>query len=148
VAENLRIQQPPWIDGRDAVNAALDAFPVLAERRNQQAGSMSGGEQQMLALARAWLAKPRLVMVDEASMGLSPRMVDVVFEALRALANGGATLLIVEQYANIVSEFADLILVLDKRGVRFYGKPADLNAEELTQMYLGDKAENKNIRPE
>ena len=96
----------------------------------------------MLALARAWLASPKLVMVDEASMGLSPRVVDIVFSALRSLAHSGTTLLIVEQYVNIVSEFADLILVLDKTGVRFYGKPAELNTEELAQAYLGHRAGN------
>jgi branched-chain amino acid transport system ATP-binding protein len=143
VAENLRIHQPPWVHGRDAFNAALEAFPVLGQRRNQQAGSLSGGEQQMLSLARAWLASPKLVMVDEASMGLSPRMVDVVFSALRNLADSGATLLIVEQYVNIVSELADLVLVLDKTGVRFYGKPADLDTDELAQTYLGHPVDDQ-----
>jgi branched-chain amino acid transport system ATP-binding protein len=145
VAENLRIHQPSWVHGQDALNAALDAFPVLAKRRNQQAGSMSGGEQQMLALARAWLASPKLVMVDEASMGLSPRIVDVVFSALRTLADRGTTLLIVEQYVNIVLDLADLVLVLDKTGVRFYGKPADLNTDELAQAYLGHHGDDQRV---
>jgi len=140
VAENLRVHQPRWVHNHDRVDAAVDAFPVLANRRNQVAGSLSGGEQQMLALARAWLASPRLVMVDEASMGLAPRMVDVVFSALNKLVAQGVALLIVEQYVNLVLDLADRVLVLDKSGIRFSGKPSDLDAAELAQTYLGDRA--------
>jgi branched-chain amino acid transport system ATP-binding protein len=140
VAENLRIHQPRWIHNHDLLDAAVDAFPVLANRGNQVAGSLSGGEQQMLALARAWLTSPRLVMVDEASMGLAPRIVDLVFSGLHKLAAQGVALLIVEQYVNLVLDLADRVLVLDKSGIRFSGKPSDLDADELVQAYLGDRA--------
>jgi branched-chain amino acid transport system ATP-binding protein len=73
-------------------------FPVLHKRLNQTAGTMSGGEQQMLALARAYLASPEVVLLDEVSMGLAPKIVDLIFEVLRRLADSGVSMLLVEQY--------------------------------------------------
>src|SRR5439155_1391873 len=80
------------------VEAALEAFPALGDRLPQTAGSLSGGEQQMLALARAYLVRPNLVLLDEVSMGLAPRVVDAIFSFVDRLARSGAALLIVEQY--------------------------------------------------
>src|SRR6202022_190270 len=85
VRENLRLQGPPW--AKDApVEAALEAFPILRDRLGQRAGTMSGGQQQMLALARCYLARPSIVLLDEVSMGLAPRIVDEIFASIQALA--------------------------------------------------------------
>ena len=101
VIENLRAMLrtavPPSERGA-ALDRALETFPVLQERRRQAAGTLSGGEQQMLALARVLAAPPRLLVADEMSLGLAPRMVDVVFDGLRRAKADGVTIVLVEQY--------------------------------------------------
>jgi branched-chain amino acid transport system ATP-binding protein len=136
VAENLRLQSPPW-QSDTSIEKAVEAFPVLGKRLSQRAGSMSGGEQQMLALARAYLSSPAVVLLDEVSMGLSPKLVEEVFATIRKLAALGVTLLIVEQYVNRALEVSDLIVLLDKGSVSFAGPPSDLDSQSLVSHYLG-----------
>jgi len=137
VAENLRL-----LSSRDdAVDRAAEAFPVLRDRLGQVAGTMSGGEQQMLALVRAYLTEPRYVLLDEVSMGLAPKVVDEIFTMLGRLAGSGVALLLVEQYVARALELADLVYVLRKGRVAFCGEPAELDADALAASYLGGGAE-------
>ena len=108
VRENLVLQVPPWIKST-ALERAYDAFPILKQRAKQRAGTMSGGEQQMLALARAYLSQPKLVLLDEVSTGLAPRIVDEIFSALDTLAGQGVALLLVEQYIHHALAMADRV---------------------------------------
>ncbi len=136
VAENLRLMAPPGL--ADATDQACAAFPALGQRLSQIAGTLSGGEQQMLALARAYLGEPQYVLLDEVSMGLAPRVVDTIFEFLRLLAQRGTALLIVEQYVAKALELADLVYLLRRGEVAFCGEPAELDADALARSYLGD----------
>ena len=146
VRENLRIQTPSWIDGSAALDRAITAFPVLGQRLGQTAGTMSGGEQQMLALARAWTSQAGIVLVDEVSMGLAPIVVEQIFTALTTLAASGVALLLVEQYVHIVLGMADHIYLLDKGEITFSGHPDNLDENVLLGGYLGTDAPDKNPR--
>jgi branched-chain amino acid transport system ATP-binding protein len=130
------LQAPPAIDRR-AIQAATAAFPRLGERLNQRAGTMSGGEQQMLALAHAYVAESRIVLLDEVSMGLAPKIVDEIFEHLHHLAAQGAALLLVEQYVGRALEFADYVYILKKGRIEFAGEPTQLGSEDIMAHYLG-----------
>jgi ABC-type branched-subunit amino acid transport system ATPase component len=141
VLENL--EMGAYIE-RDAgrIRAALDRvyalFPVLAERRRQRAGTMSGGEQQMVAIARALMTTPRLVLLDEPSLGLSPRFVSIIFERLTEMKRAGYTLMVVEQNAARALAVADRGYVLELGRNRFEGAGADLLADpEVKRLYLG-----------
>jgi branched-chain amino acid transport system ATP-binding protein len=125
---------------RGAIDEATEMFPVLGNRLRQTAGSLSGGEQQMLALARAIMARPRLLMVDEISMGLAPIVVGHLFEALRTIAATGASLLLVEQYVETALELADYVYVMDKGVIIDVGEPNDMRASNLAAAYLGGAA--------
>jgi branched-chain amino acid transport system ATP-binding protein len=125
---------------RGAIDEATEMFPVLGTRLRQTAGSLSGGEQQMLALARAIMARPRLLMVDEISMGLAPIVVGHLFEALRTIAATGASLLLVEQYVETALELADYVYVMDKGVIVDVGEPDDMRASNLAAAYLGGAA--------
>ena len=134
VAENLRLQA----GGRQAdLDPAFQAFPVLRQRRRQLAGTLSGGQQQMLALARVFLARPRLVLIDEASMGLAPKLVDEIFEAMEQLAAAGIGLLVVEQYVSRALALADYVYLLNKGRVTFVGEPAELDSDDVFARYIG-----------
>jgi branched-chain amino acid transport system ATP-binding protein len=122
------------------LDEATEMFPVLGDRLRQMAGSLSGGEQQMLALARAIMARPRLLMVDEISMGLAPIVVGNLFEALRGIAATGASLLLVEQYVETALELADYVYVMDKGAIVDVGEPNDMRASNLAAAYLGGGA--------
>jgi branched-chain amino acid transport system ATP-binding protein len=136
VRENLRLQIPHG--HRDSsFERALDAFPDLKKRLGQIVGTMSGGQQQMLALSRAYLARPRVVMVDEVSMGLAPMVVDEMFAALRRLAATGAALVLVEQYVNRALALADHVVLLDRGRVAYDGPVAGLDQETVLSGYLG-----------
>jgi branched-chain amino acid transport system ATP-binding protein len=124
----------------DPIAEATELFPVLGNRLRQTAGSLSGGEQQMLALARAIMARPRLLMVDEISMGLAPIVVGHLFDALRKIAASGASLLLVEQYVETALELADYAYVMDKGCIVDVGEPDDLRAGSLAAAYLGGGA--------
>jgi branched-chain amino acid transport system ATP-binding protein len=127
-------------DEHDPVDEAIHLFPVLGSRLRQGAGSLSGGEQQMLALARALMSRPRLLMVDEISMGLAPLIVGQLFDALRQIAAAGASLLLVEQYVETALELADYVYVMDKGCIVDVGEPADMRSGSLAAAYLGGAA--------
>jgi branched-chain amino acid transport system ATP-binding protein len=123
---------------RSAIDTAVEAFPFLKGRLNSLAKNLSGGERQMLSLVRAWLTKPKVVLLDEVSMGLAPMIVDDVYAFMRRLAADGISLLIVEQYVHRVSEFADHVYLLRNGRVTFSGPPGDLGSqEEILGHYLG-----------
>jgi branched-chain amino acid transport system ATP-binding protein len=139
VRDNIRLQTNPAVDV-DPIQAASEAFPRLGERLDQRAGTMSGGEQQMLALARSYLAGPRTVLLDEVSMGLAPKIIDEIFEYLRRLAAQGAALLLVEQYVGRALELADFVYILNKGRVQFVGESDELGEEQILASYLGVEA--------
>lgn len=136
VRDNLILQAKRG-EERAGIERTAEMFPELGRRLGQVAGTMSGGEQQMLALARATLSEPSLVIVDEASLGLAPVLVDRIFETFVKIAAAGAALLIVEQYVPRALEIADTVYLLDRGKVAFAGPVADLNSAELTRRYLG-----------
>jgi branched-chain amino acid transport system ATP-binding protein len=136
VRENLELQVPPWSPD-SSIQPALDAFPVLGERINQLAGSLSGGQQQMLALSRAFLCHPRIILLDEVSMGLAPVIVDRMFESLERLAATDVSLVIVEQYINRVIAMADVAYLLTRGTITWSGPAGDLNADAVMANYLG-----------
>jgi branched-chain amino acid transport system ATP-binding protein len=140
VRENLEmaVASVSHVDDPIAEGAAL--FPVLGSRLRQLAGSLSGGEQQMLALARALMARPRLLMVDEISMGLAPIIVGQLFEALRGLAASGTSLLLVEQYVETALELADYVYVMERGAIVDVGESADMRTGGLATAYLGGVA--------
>jgi ABC-type branched-subunit amino acid transport system ATPase component len=124
------------------VAAALDQvyrlFPILAERRRQAAGTMSGGEQQMVAIARALMTAPKLIMLDEPSLGLSPKFVTLIFEKLMEMRQAGYTLMLVEQNATRALAIADRGYVLELGRNRFEGAGRTLLADpEVKRLYLG-----------
>jgi branched-chain amino acid transport system ATP-binding protein len=114
-------------------------FPVLAERRSQAAGTLSGGEQQMLAIGRALMSRPRLLMLDEPSMGLSPIMMSTIFTTLAELKAEGTTILLVEQNAQAALALADHAYVVETGSVVLEGSASDLAAsEQVRKAYLGE----------
>lgn len=122
---------------KDDLDRVFELFPRLKERSNQAAGSMSGGEQQMLALARAYVQHPRFVLLDEVSMGLAPKIVDEIFAFLELLAASGASLLLVEQYVSRALDVADYVYLLNRGEVVFLGEPGELDADALAEQYVG-----------
>jgi branched-chain amino acid transport system ATP-binding protein len=140
VRENLQMATyATEVDDRDAMlDQAVAMFPVLGDRLSQQAGTLSGGEQQMLALARAFAARPKLLMLDEISMGLAPRVTQQLFGAIREAAEGGLSMLLIEQYVDAALELADYGYVMEKGRILDMGEPADLRASgALNAAYLG-----------
>ena len=139
VRENLAMQAGKG-DLAPAIERAAELFPVLAERLNQVAGTLSGGQQQMLALARALVTDPQLVMADELSVGLAPVVVDEILEAVSVLRAEGRSLLIVEQYVERAVELADYVYILHKGGIVFVGEPAQCASGVVFEQYLGGAA--------
>lgn len=143
VRDNLRVfsMRGGEIEG---VGSALDAFPVLGDRLDQLAATLSGGEQRMLALARAYVQQPDLVLVDEVSMGLSPLLVERVYTFLQQLANDGFALLLVEQFVHRALGLADYVYILNRGRVAFEGKPAELEGKDLFGIgVLGEEVAGK-----
>ena len=138
VQDNLRLQASTDLHSNGA-QAVASVFPRLAERLTQTAGTLSGGEQQMLALAHAYVACRRVVLLDEVSMGLAPKIVDEIFEYLADLANREAALLIVEQYVARALALADFVYVLRKGAIEFAGEPCELGRDTILASYLGDR---------
>src|SRR5687767_11575858 len=116
--------------------AAYRRFPRLGERRGQVAGTLSGGEQQMLALSRALSTDPALILLDEVSMGLAPMIVETLFGIVRDLTRTGVTIVVVEQFADIVLDFADNVYVMAQGKVRLSGAPKTVR-KDIESAYLG-----------
>jgi branched-chain amino acid transport system ATP-binding protein len=141
VEENLNLGAFARKDGgiKKDLDAAYDLFPVLGERRSQLAGTFSGGEQQMLAMGRAMMSRPKLLMLDEPSMGLSPLMMKVIMRTIRTLQSQGTTILLVEQNAQAALSLADhgYVLEVGKIAIRGTGKDLLVN-DAVRKAYLGE----------
>jgi len=136
VEENIRMFAPPHM--RDEAHEKVYAiFPRLGERRRHAAGQMSGGEQQMLAMSRAFLVDPSAVLVDEPSFGLAPLVIDLVFDALGVLAESGVSVLLVEQYIERALGLAHDVYVMDKGELSYAGEARRLTAEDVSSRYFG-----------
>jgi len=122
----------------DNIERSFTLFPRLRERTKQPAGTLSGGEQQMLAIARGLMAQPRLLILDEPSLGLSPLLVEELFALIRSLRDGGLSVLLVEQNVGQSLEVVDRAYVMENGAIRFSGLPAELlGSDELRRAYLG-----------
>ena len=136
VGENLRMQAEGG-DGTDAtLDRTLEYFPRLRERFGQVAGTMSGGEQQMLAMARALMTNPRILLLDEISMGLAPLIVGKLFETVEALADSGITVLMIEQFLTYALRLSDLVYVINRGSVTFVGEPDELKVRETADQLV------------
>lgn len=144
VEENLDIgaMVVPRAERRGRQRSILELFPILAERKRQQAGTLSGGQRQMLAMARALLAQPRLLLLDEPSAGLSPTAMAEMFETIRRISEGGTAILMVEQNSKQALEYVDRGYVLENGRVRFEGPARELlERRDIAELYLGIKRE-------
>jgi branched-chain amino acid transport system ATP-binding protein len=137
VTENLFMASYTGVSRTEIRDKAFDRFPRLAERRNQLAGTMSGGEQQMLAMARALGTDPVVLMLDELSMGLAPKIVSQLYEQVAAIAADGVSVLVVEQFARSVLGVADIAVVMAHGTVQWSGPAGDLDDDLLASTYLG-----------
>ncbi len=140
VGENLRLPTTdmPTAEAGTAIQRELERFPALADRLDDPAGGLSGGQQQQLAIARALLCRPRLLLLDEPSLGLAPKIVDTVFEVLEGLRDEGVTILLVEQNAIRATRFADRTYVLNAGRIVLEGDRAKMaDTDLLTESYLG-----------
>ena len=124
----------------EAFERATETFPVLGTRQRQIAGTLSGGEQQMLALVRAYVSNPKVVLVDEASLGLAPLVVDNIFEFLEKLANEGVALLLVEQYVSRALALASTVYLLNQGTIVYSGPASELDEDTIFSLYAGDEA--------
>jgi branched-chain amino acid transport system ATP-binding protein len=125
---------------KDRLQVVFHIFPILKDRLTQRGGLMSGGEQQMLAVARALMADPELLMLDEPSLGLAPLMVKEVFQVIREINQRGKTILLVEQSANLALKVSQRGFILETGKVVLSGKTADLlSLEEVRKIYLGEE---------
>lgn len=139
VIDNLRmaVGQEKRGERPAAIDRAIEIFPVLGSRRHQRAGSLSGGEQQMLALARALAASPRLIIADEMSLGLAPLVTESVFQGLDAARKSGITVVLIEQFVHRALSLADACVILMRGRVGWSGPAAEAGREVL-ERYLGE----------
>ena len=143
IAQNLKLGA--WTirkDGKqveETEQLVYEYFPVLSQRPGQLAGTMSGGEQQMLAVGRAMMSRPKLLLVDEASLGLSPLLATTVFKAMRRIKESGTTVIIVEQNVGVLP-YADRVLILEKGTLVYQGVGAEIRKINLREQYLGGTA--------
>jgi branched-chain amino acid transport system ATP-binding protein len=136
VAQNLRLQTPPDKKVDEAIDRAVAVFPALKERMGETAGRLSGGQQQMLALARTCTAEPRVILVDEASMGLAPLVVDEIFEALAQLSRAGVAMVVVEQYVRRALAMADTVALMLRGRLEQLGPASQLDEQTIGERYL------------
>jgi branched-chain amino acid transport system ATP-binding protein len=141
VEENLDLGAYTRKD-RKAIEVELtyvwELFPRLLERRKQAAGTLSGGEQQMLAIGRALMAKPKLLLLDEPSLGLAPQVVEMIFEVIKKVNREGCSVLLVEQNANLALDIADFAYVIETGEIKLQGPAAEIAANsEVKKAYLG-----------
>ena len=141
VQENLQLgafTRGKGINLKDEYTLIYDQFPILKERRNQDAATLSGGEQQMLAMGRALMAKPKLLLLDEPSMGLAPLFIEKVFDIIKNVNAQGMTVLVIEQNANQALKIADRGYVLESGKITMTGTGAELLAsDDVRKAYLG-----------
>jgi branched-chain amino acid transport system ATP-binding protein len=141
VMENLRIGAYQRKDKKGIekdLEEVFSLFPILKDRKNQDAGTLSGGEQQMLAISRALLAKPKLIILDEPSLGLAPVIIDKVFEFIEKIRDTGITILLVEQNANLALEVSERAYVHETGEIKLTGKSSELmKDEQIMKAYLG-----------
>ena len=142
VMQNLQMGAYTRRDGKEAIqndyDMVFDLLPRLKERRNQPAGTLSGGEQQMLAMGRALMCKPKMLLLDEPSMGLSPLLVKEIFKIIRQVNRNGVTVLLVEQNAKMALEIANRAYVLETGKIKMEGEAHELaNNIEVRKAYLG-----------
>jgi branched-chain amino acid transport system ATP-binding protein len=147
VWENLNIAVRLYGDRAVALDKAFALFPVLGQRKRQQAGSLSGGEQQMLSLARALAVDPKLVIVDEPSLGLAPKLVEMVFENLENAKQSGITMIIIEQFAHKALALADRCMILRRGRVTWTGEAASAESH-LAEHYFGNESDAGAVRGE
>lgn len=142
VLENLKLgayTRKNKAEIEESLQMVYDRFPRLEERKNQVAGTLSGGEQQMLAMGRALMSKPRIILMDEPSMGLSPLLVSEIFDIIKVISEGGTTVLLVEQNAKKALSIADRAYVLETGNITLSGKASDLmNDDSVKKAYLGE----------
>lgn len=142
VLENLKLgayTRKNKAEIEESLQMVYDRFPRLEERKNQVAGTLSGGEQQMLAMGRALMSKPRIILMDEPSMGLSPLLVSELFDIIKVISEGGTTVLLVEQNAKKALSIADRAYVLETGNITLSGKASDLmNDDSVKKAYLGE----------
>lgn len=138
VAENLRLGARSDSESAAWMERTLSRFPILRKRAEQRADRLSGGEQQQLAIARALLGRPKLLILDEPSLGLAPKMIDVIYELLQTLRYEGMTMLLVEQNAARTIDFSDRCVVLSTGKVRAQGSRSELQRNpDVLRAYLG-----------
>jgi len=142
VMENLRtgLDRPGVTDGRkkELLDRVFAYFPVLAERRNQAGGTLSGGEQQMLAIARAMMLEPKIILLDEPTEGLMPRMVSQIHQIIDALHRDGVAILLVEQNVPLTLEASQRVYIMEKGEIRHHAASSDLKVgDAVIKQYLG-----------
>ncbi|CAB4879818.1 unannotated protein [freshwater metagenome] len=146
VRENLQLgaYTRPRSEQAESMERVFELFPIVKDRLSQRASTMSGGQRQMVAIGRALMARPSLLLLDEPSLGLAPIVIQETFEALKRLREDGMTILIVEQNANMTLKFADRAYVLDRGRVTMDGPASELAADpRIREAYLGIHTEQK-----